>query len=101
MDCPFYHKEEETFDHLLRNCELAFNIWSTVNANCDIMDWIEHIWTQNSWYEKTCFNPLEKIFTFIGIWNHCNNIYFKSHKRNSIAVIEQARHIKRYRVLYH
>lgn len=48
-DCPFYDKTEETINHMFINCELLYNIWSTINYYCPnltsmnlhIIDWLE------------------------------------------------------------
>lgn len=33
-DCPICHKDEENIVHLFKDCDLAYNVWTTININC-------------------------------------------------------------------
>lgn len=36
-DCPLYHHEGETIDHLFKNCNMAKSIWLNTDVNCLIL----------------------------------------------------------------
>lgn len=33
-ECPVCNKEGKTIDHIIINCDLAFNVWVTIHTKC-------------------------------------------------------------------
>lgn len=50
-DCPLCNKTEENIDHIFINCDVAVNVWTTIDSHCPnplnsivpIIDWLEYI----------------------------------------------------------
>lgn len=50
-ECQLSNKVEENIDHIFVNCDLAFDVWSTIdthcaipiNSNSTIIDWLGYI----------------------------------------------------------
>lgn len=86
----------ENIDHLFKNCDFAYNVWTTINFNCsspiatdhDFMELIEHIWDDKNSYHKLLDHPLGEYFTILWtIWTYRNEFVFKGHKCIPITVL--------------
>lgn len=55
------------------------------------MDWMKYIWSHKCSYNELCKNLLEISYHLWAIWNHRNNVIFRSHKCNPIYVIKLAK----------
>lgn len=72
-DCSFCLKAKENIDHISKKCELAANVWYTIDKNCPnpintnmgIVDWLEYLWQNKSWYRKNFNDVLEKVITIL------------------------------------
>lgn len=98
--CPFYGQDEETTNHLFKDCIFIASIWNTINYNClnplnyayGITDWLQYLWSNKSLFTKNFNNPLEKVITIIwAVWNHRNKVIFKAEKCSSASILEMAK----------
>lgn len=56
-ECPFCKEQDEDFNHLFNQCEMAKTVQTNINTYCptpcnsDIpfVDWITLIWNNKSW----------------------------------------------------
>lgn len=96
-DCPFCCQVEENADHISKECQYVVNISHTISVNCPtpfntnlgIVDWLEYLWKNISWYKKKFEDLLEKVITMLWpIWNHRNSIVFNGDACNPNSVLE-------------
>lgn len=101
-DCPFCHIIEENIDHIFKDCDLAINIGNTIINNCStpintsltIVNWLDSLWNNKSFYRKLVGNVLEKVITILwAIQTHRNIIVFNNKKCNPIYVLELAKRV--------
>lgn len=59
-----------------------------LNANLDIVDWLNYLWLNKLWWKKNFDNVLGKVLLF---WTHRKNVVFKGDKCNLAYVLELAR----------
>lgn len=99
-DSLFCYRVEENIDHLFITCDLAINLWCTVenyctnpnNTNDSIICWIEYLWCNKTWYRKRFGKVIEKVLTILSaIWNNMNNIVFKNNNCNPNYFLELAK----------
>lgn len=73
-------------DHTFKDCDLAYNVWTTISPNCPspsatdyaVIDCNEHIWDLKNSCHKLFDHPLEKNFTiYWAIWIHYDEVVFK------------------------
>lgn len=98
-ECSFCNKVEKNIDHNFRTCDLAVNVWCAVenycpnpiNSNQGIIDWIEHLRHNNTWYRKTFVDFLEKVLKIIWVnWSHRNDVVFKNNICNHSYILKLA-----------
>lgn len=101
-DCPFCHITEENIDHIFKDWDFDTNIWNTIinncptpiNTNLTIVNRLDSLWINKSFYKNFFGNVLEKIIMILwAIWTHRNNIVFKNDKCNSIYVLELTKRV--------
>lgn len=95
--CPFCNNESKTIDHIFVNCDLAYNIWYTINYYCpnpinknlNNIDWLEHIWIYRNWYNEVFRNAFGMSISILWpIWYHRNKVVSHHHKCNLVEVIQ-------------
>lgn len=87
-DCPFYLKAKQNLD-LKKECDLTTNVWYTIDNNCKkhintnlgIVDWLEYLCLNKSWYRKNFEDVLEKVVPIPWvIWTYRNIVVLKRTK---------------------
>lgn len=59
-----------------------------INTNQGIIDWIEYLWHNKTWYRKTFGGVLGKALTILWVaWTQKNDIVFKNNKCNPSYIL--------------
>lgn len=98
-NCHFCLNAKENINHIFKKCDLATNVWYTSNNKCSspmntnmgILDWLEYLWLDKSWFMKNLDDILEKVITILlAIWTHRTNVVFGGDNCNPCFLVELA-----------